>query len=101
MARLSRVVVVVAMAACGALIRPPEPDRRLAVHTQGTTFDTNLGYRFVLLPEPDSSLVRIDVRYPARSIDDPLGKEGLADLVEHLLTEVEAGRDGSRTSNDR
>ncbi|MDB4956508.1 MAG: peptidase domain protein [Myxococcales bacterium] len=92
--------VVVAMAACGTVIRPPEPDRRLAVHAQGTIFDVDRGYRFVVLPEPDSSLVRVDVRYPVGSIDDPVGKEGLAHLVEHLLSEAEVSRDGTRTSID-
>ncbi len=92
--------VVVLVAACGTLIRPPDPDRRLAVHTQGTSFDSNRGYRFVVLPEPDSNLIRLDVRYPVGSIDDPVGKEGLAHLVEHLLTEVDVTRDGVKTSID-
>jgi len=92
--------VVVLVAACGTLIRPPDPDRRLAVHTQGTSFDSSRGYRFVVLPEPDANLIRLDVRYPVGSIDDPVGKEGLAHLVEHLLTEVEVTRDGVKTSLD-
>lgn len=88
------------MAACGTLIRPPDPDRRLGVHTQGTTFDADRGYRFVVLPEADAKLIRLDVRYPVGSVDDPIGKEGLAHLVEHLLTEVDVTRDGTRTSID-
>ena len=92
--------MVVLVAACGTLIRPPDPDRRLAVHTQGTSFDSNRGYRFVVLPEPDANIIRLDVRYPVGSIDDPVGKEGLAHLVEHLLTEVEVTRDGVKTSLD-
>ncbi len=92
--------VVLGMAACGTLIRPPDPDRRLDVHTDGTTFDADRGYRFIVLPEPGSNLVRFDARYPVGSIDDPLGKEGLAHLVEHLLTEVEVSRNGVRSSLD-
>lgn len=96
----SLVGVVVVTAACGALIRPPNPDRRLEVHIQGTTFEADRGYQFVVLPEPDSSVVRLDVRYPVGSIDDPVGKEGLAHLVEHLLTEVDVTRDGTSASID-
>jgi zinc protease len=92
--------VVVLVAACGTLIRPPDPDRRLGVHTEGTTFDSDRGYQFVVLPEPHANVVRLDVRYPVGSIDDPVGKEGLAHLVEHLLTEVEVNRDGTATSID-
>lgn len=92
--------VVVVAAACGTLIRPPDPDRRLAVHTEGTAFDADRGYRFVVLPDTDSSLIRLDARYPIGSIDDPVGKEGLAHLVEHLLTEVDVNRDGTATSID-
>ncbi len=93
-------MVVAAVAACGTLIKPPEPDRRLGVHTQGTTFDSDRGFRFVVLPEPGSKVVRLDVRYPVGSVDDPPGKEGLAHLVEHLLTEIVIDRNGASTSID-
>src|SRR5262245_18279565 len=42
------------------------------------------GMRVVLLPDPASPLVEVDVRYAVGWIDDPAGKEGLAHLVEHL-----------------
>jgi zinc protease len=93
-------VLLVAVAACGTVIRPPDPDRRFVIRTDGTVFEANRGYRFVVLPESGSSVVRIDARYPVGSIDDPPGKEGLAHLVEHLLTEVEETRDGVSTSID-
>jgi len=83
---------------CGTLLKPPDPDRRLSVQTAGTTFDSDRGYRFVVLPEDNANVIRIDVRYPVGAIDDPVGKEGLAHLVEHLLTEVEVTRDGVKTS---
>lgn len=85
---------------CGTLIKPPDPDRKLDVRTAGTMFEFDRGYRFVVLPEPNANVVRVDVRYPVGSIDDPPGKEGLAHLVEHLLTEVEVTRDGVKTSLD-
>lgn len=94
------VLALTSVVACGAVLRPPDPDRRLAIHTQGTAFAVDRGYRFIVLPEPRANVVRIDVRYPVGWIDDPVGKEGLAHLVEHLLTEVEVTRDGTRTSLD-
>lgn len=94
------VVVGVALVGCGTLIKPPDPDRKLNVRTAGTMFESDRGYRFVVLPEPDANVVRVDVRYPVGSIDDPPGKEGLAHLVEHLLTELEVTRDGVKTTLD-
>lgn len=93
-------LLIVTAVGCGTMFKPPDPDRRLNVHTSGTMFDTDRGYRFVVLPEPSANVIRLDVRYPVGSIDDPVGKEGLAHLVEHLLTEVEVTRDGIKTSLD-
>ncbi len=87
-------------AACGTVLKPPEPDRRFQIRTDAVTFMADRGYRFVVLPEPRANVVRLDVRYPVGSIDDPVGKEGLAHLVEHLLTELEVVRDNSKTSLD-
>src|SRR5262249_46938711 len=82
--RMRRFALVI-VCACGGLIKPPEPDRRLDVHVTGTMFESDRGYQLAALPEPGASVVRIDVRYPVGSADDPPGKEGLAHLVEHLL----------------
>lgn len=83
---------------CGAVLKPPAPDRRLRVIQTGSVFEANNGYRFAVIPELQSSVVRLDVRYPVGAADDPRGKEGLAHLVEHLLFDVEYTRAGSRTS---
>ncbi|HLL22520.1 MAG TPA: insulinase family protein, partial [Kofleriaceae bacterium] len=92
-------VIVVALG-CGTLRKPPEPDRRLDVRTSGALFESNNGYRFAALPEPGASVVKVTVRYPVGSVDDPPGKEGLAHVVEHLLHEIEVERDGKKTSID-
>ncbi|HET9988500.1 MAG TPA: insulinase family protein [Kofleriaceae bacterium] len=84
--------------ACGAIVKPPEPSRRLELHTGGSVFESSAGFRFAALPEPRSGIVRLDVRYPVGSVDDPPGKEGLAHLVEHLLFDVEIERGGQKTS---
>jgi zinc protease len=83
---------------CGAVLKPPAPDRRLNVLQTGSVFEANNGYRFAVIPEPQSSVVRLDVRYPVGAADDPKGKEGLAHLVEHLLFDVEYSKAGTRTS---
>jgi zinc protease len=83
---------------CGAVLKPPAPDRRLDVQQTGSVFEASNGYRFAVIPELRSSVVRLDVRYPVGSADDPRGKEGLAHLVEHLLFDVEYAAGGSRTS---
>ncbi len=44
---------------------PPErPNRRLHVETHGEVFMTSNGYAVVVLPDRDSRMVRLDVRYP-------------------------------------
>lgn len=96
--RAGSLVVAVAVLGCGAVLKPPAPDRRLNVQQTGSVFEASNGYRFAVLPEPQSSIVRLDVRYPVGSAHDPKGKQGLAHLVEHLLFDVEYARGGTRTS---
>ncbi|MFT3695009.1 MAG: pitrilysin family protein [Kofleriaceae bacterium] len=43
------------------------------------------GLRFVIMPDPTTQLVEVDVHYEAGSREDPIGKAGLAHLVEHLM----------------
>src|SRR5262245_18619727 len=43
------------------------------------------GLRFVVMPDPTTELVEVDVRYEVGSREDPPGKAGLAHLVEHLM----------------
>jgi zinc protease len=89
---------VAASASCGAVLKPPRPDQRLNVHVSGGVFEAGNGYRFVAIPEPAATVIQVDVRYPVGSADDPVGKEGLAHLVEHLLFDVEITRNGATTS---
>ncbi len=89
---------VLVVAACGAVLKPPEPDRRLELHEHGSIFESSNGYRIAVLPQAGARVLRIDVRYPVGSVDDPPGKQGLAHLVEHLLFDVEIRRDDAKTS---
>ncbi|HEY1554039.1 MAG TPA: insulinase family protein [Kofleriaceae bacterium] len=86
------------VAACGALARPPEPNRRLEIHTAGSIFASDRGYVLAVLPEPQATVIQLDVRYPVGSANDPPGKEGLAHLVEHMLFAVEYTHDDHTTS---
>jgi zinc protease len=43
------------------------------------------GMRVILLPDPSTDLVEVDVRYEVGSREDPPGKAGLAHLVEHMM----------------
>lgn len=86
------------LAACSTVIKPPDPERRLNVHVGGAIFEAEGGFRFAALPDPDAKVIRLDVRYPVGSADDPPGKQGLAHLVEHLLFDVELARGANKTS---
>ncbi len=98
MARAGWFGMVAFACACGAVVKPAEPDRRLAIHSSGALFDASNGFHFAALPDDTAQVVRLDVRYPVGEIDDPPGKEGLAHLVEHLMFDVMIVRDGKRTS---
>src|SRR6476661_1118746 len=96
---MSRWLVCLAVVtACGSAMRPPDPDRHLDIRTSGSLFASDRGYKFAVLPEPGAGVVRLSVRYPVGSADDPPGKEGLAHLVEHLLFDVEYTRGADKTS---
>src|SRR5262245_53354577 len=84
--------------ACGAVLKPPAPDRRLNIKQNGSVFEANNGYRFAVLPELGARVIRLDVRYPVGAADDPKGKEGLAHVVEHMLFDVEYARGAAKTS---
>ena len=43
------------------------------------------GLKFVIMPDPTTQLVEVDVHYEVGAREDPEGKAGLAHLVEHLM----------------
>ena len=43
------------------------------------------GLRLVVVPDPNTTLIQVDVRYEVGSNEDPPGKAGLAHLVEHMM----------------
>jgi zinc protease len=53
------------------------------------------GLRFVIMPDPSTELVEVDVHYEVGAAEDPQGKAGLAHLVEHLMFQMRP--DGQNT----
>lgn len=46
------------------------------------------GLRLIVMPDPSTKLVEVDVRWEVGSREDPEGKAGLAHLVEHLMFQL-------------
>lgn len=58
------------------------------------------GLRVLLLPQPNTNLVRVDARYLVGAAEDPAGKAGLAHVVEHMSFELlPKGVDGPSLEN--
>jgi zinc protease len=88
---LALLLVVVPAAACGprpATIRHPPNlhggERVLRYQHDAQLYDTRSGMKLLVLPSPDTNLVRVDVRYFVGAAEDPPGKSGLAHLAEHV-----------------
>src|SRR5688572_9984074 len=63
------------------------PTFKLKHSEQRGRLDAN-GLRFVIMPDPTTTLVEVDVRFEVGAKEDPRGKAGLAHLVEHLLFQI-------------
>ena len=85
-ARMSMIrVMATALAAVFVLAcNPSNPKFAFNQPEQRGRLEKN-GLRFVILPDPTTQLVEVDVRYEVGSREDPPGKAGLAHLVEHLM----------------
>jgi zinc protease len=78
--RVAAIVTVVLFGACTTTEAP----RYALKHAERRGRFAN-GLRFVLMPDPTTQMVEVDIRYDVGSRDDPPGKAGLAHLVEHLM----------------
>lgn len=82
--------VGLAVAACAAK-RPPAPaapDRTLSYANDAQMLQASNGLKILVLPDPTTNLVEVDVRFDVGSAEDPEDKAGLAHLVEHLMFEM-------------
>ena len=91
-------VISAPLAACGptgpATFRRPNlrtGQRSLTFEQRGHLFTTDAGIRVLILPERNTNLVEVDVRYTVGASSDPVGKEGVSHMVEHLLFELRPG----------
>ena len=84
------VAVVVALSACGA----SDPKFTFTYAEKRGTLESN-GLRFVVVPDKSTQLVEVDVRYEVGSREDPIGKAGLAHLVEHMMFQLKPDGPGT------
>lgn len=68
------------LAAC-----PPSAPRFAIKYAEKRGTITKNGLRFVIVPDATTQMVEVDVRYDVGSREDPVGKAGIAHLVEHLM----------------
>ena len=67
--------------------------RPFHLETRGEVIELESGLRVALMPDDRTNLVRVDVRYRVGAAEDPIGRSGMAHLIEHLTFELrsEAG----------
>lgn len=82
--------VVAALASCGV----NDPKFAFKYAEKRGVLESN-GLRFVILPDPSTELVEVDVRYEVGSREDPVGKAGLAHLAEHLMFQLKPDGEGT------
>jgi len=69
-----------AIAAC----TPTQPKFAFKTSERRGKLESN-GLRFIIMPDPTTQMVEVDVRYDVGARSDPQGKAGIAHLVEHLM----------------
>lgn len=77
---LAATTAAASLAACG----PSTPKFAFKHAEQRGRLEKN-GLRFVIMPDPSTQMIEVDVRYDVGSREDPPGKAGIAHLVEHMM----------------
>jgi zinc protease len=90
-------VAVAVAVACGGAQRsrptPPEPPRTTQVRLASSGFTAGNGLRVVTVTDADATQVHVTMRYGVGAQNDPIGQDGMAHLVEHLMFgQVHEGR---------
>ncbi|NVB78802.1 MAG: insulinase family protein [Kofleriaceae bacterium] len=75
------------LGSCWGSPRPKAPARDLTIRISVDHFQLENGLKVVVAPAPEASEVSVTVRYAVGTADDPVGREGLAHLLEHLTFE--------------
>jgi zinc protease len=89
------VVCAVVAASLTLACDPDHPKFAITSAERRGVLESN-GLRFVIMPDPTTQLVEVDVHYDVGSREDPMGKAGLAHLVEHLMFQTRP--DGPQTA---
>jgi zinc protease len=79
-----RKLALLALLGIAATCTPTIPKYSIKYSEKRGTIGKN-GLRFVVMPDETTQMVEVDVRYDVGSREDPIGKAGLAHLVEHLM----------------
>ncbi len=94
------VACALATTACARWAREPRfgsltrDDRPFSFRHNIELIEVSNGLRVALIHDDRTNLATVDVRYDVGSAEDPIGKGGLAHLVEHVLFELRAEAGG-------
>jgi zinc protease len=95
---VAALLAVILFAACGGHVGLPparrDQRRTLDFEHRAELFRGANGLTFLFLPDHQTNLVKVDVRYRVGSKEDPAGKAGLAHLVEHMVFQVRVAGEG-------
>ncbi|HWM84196.1 MAG TPA: pitrilysin family protein, partial [Kofleriaceae bacterium] len=81
----SAAVFVVTLGACGG---PRPPSRHIQFESTSHSARLANGMRVLVVEDHATNLVQLGVRLDVGSASDPIGKAGLAHLVEHLMFQI-------------
>jgi zinc protease len=108
-----RLVVLLSVAAAWMIACTPRPavvrhmpnldpgERVMNYRHDAQLFTTRSGLQLIVLPNTNTNLVKVDMRYGVGAAEDPAGKSGLAHLLEHLTFQIRTGTDGKGPTLDR
>jgi zinc protease len=94
MPKLLRAGAFVGVLLLVATCTPTDPKYAIQYTEKRGVIEAN-GLRFVIMPDPSTQLVEVDVRYGAGASEDPPGKAGLAHMVEHTMFQLRPDGDNS------
>ena len=94
MPKVLRGASLLAAAAVALSCTPSDPKYAIKYAEKRGVLESN-GLRFVIVPDPSTQLVEVDVRYEVGSREDPEGKAGLAHLAEHLMFQLKPDGEGT------
>ena len=90
--KLLGLVAASVLSACSLFTHePPGPPRRTQMGLEIAQATLHNGMQVVFVKDPSARDVQVTVRYGFGDVDDPVGHEGTAHLVEHMMFETPVG----------